>query len=252
MGQLDGRGALVTGASAGIGRATALALAAEGALVLVTARREAQCRQVVQEIALAGGHAEPWRADVTREADVERMVQAAERRWGRLDIAVNNAGVLGDRGPLPSLTETGWREAYEGNATSVFLCLKHQLPSMIAAGAGSVVNVASVLGTVGAAGAAPYVAAKHAVIGLTRTAALEVAAAGVRVNAVAPAVIATPMFARGRGATPDGARAAAALHPLGRVGQPEEVASLITYLATDPAAFITGAVLAIDGGWSTS
>lgn len=250
MGQLDGRGALVTGGSAGIGRAVALALAAEGARVLVAARREVECQRVVEEIAAAGGEAAAWRADVTREADVEAMVAAAQHRWGRLDVAVNNAGVLGERGPLEGLSEAGWREAYEGNATSVFLCLKHQLPGMRAAGRGSIVNVASVLGTVGAAGAASYVAAKHAVVGLTRTAALEVAVDGVRVNAVAPAVVATAMFDRGRGSTPEGARAAAALHPVGRVGQPEEVASLIVYLATDPASFLTGAVLPVDGGWS--
>ncbi len=250
MQQLQGKVALVTGATSGIGRAAALALARVGARVVASGRREAEGASLVEEIAGEGGTAAFVPADLTREAEAERLVAAAVERFGRLDVAFNNAGVGGAAAPVRLLDEAAWRAQLDGNVTSVFFSLKHELPVMRAGGGGVVINTASVLGTVGIAGAGAYVAAKHAVIGLTRAAALEEADAGIRVNAIAPAVVDTALSRASLLATPESTRAVTALHPVGRLGTAEEIASLVTYLASDDAAFITGAVLAADGGWS--
>lgn len=251
MGQLDQKVAIVTGGTSGIGAAVARALGREGARVLVAGRREAEGEGVAAEIRDADAGAEFVRTDVTREADVQRLVATALERWGRLDIAFNNAGRLAAFGPLHQ-QETGAYEAELAvNLTGTFLSLKHQIPAMLATGGGSIVNNASQLGVVGiGAGVGPYVAAKHGVIGLTRAAALELAQSGVRVNALALAGVDTPMFRTTMGATEEGARQVADLHPLGRVARAEEVAPFVVFLASDQASFITGAALAIDGGWT--
>ena len=250
MPQLEDKVALVTGATSGIGRAAAVALARAGAQVVASGRREAEGRAVVDEIVRVGGTALFVAADLTREEEAARLVGAVVERFGRLDVAFNNAGVGGAAGPLRDMDEAAWRAQLDGNATSVFFSLRHELPVMRAGGGGAIVNTASVLGTVGIAGAGAYVAAKHAVIGLTRAAALEEADAGIRVNAIAPAVVDTALSRATLLATPESTRAVTALHPVGRLGTVEEIASLVTYLASDQAAFITGAVLAADGGWS--
>lgn len=252
MGRFDGKVVLVTGGSSGIGRAAALAFAREGASVVVAARRETEGEEVAEEIRRAGREAIFVRADVTREGDVASLVARVLDGYGRLDVAFNNAGLGVNVGPVEEQTGEVWQEQIDGNATSVFLSMKHEIPAMrTTAGGGAIVNNASVLGLVGMGGVAPYVAAKHAVVGLTRAAALEQARLGVRINAIAPAIVDTALFRSSLGATEEGVRATVEAHPVGRVGTPEEVASLALYLASDEASFLTGAALPVDGGWST-
>ncbi len=250
MARFDGRTVLVTGGNSGIGRAAAIAFAAEGGRVVLGARRKEEGDRVVEEIRAAGGEAVFVPTDVTVEADVERLVAAAVDTYGGLDVAFNNAGGGSAFGPLHEQTEAAFRADVDLNLTSVFLSMRHEIPALLARGGGAIVNNSSQLGMVGIAGAGPYVAAKHAVIGLTRTAALELAQSGVRVNALVSAGVDTPMFRTTMGATPEGAAAIAGLHPLGRVAQPEEVARVVLFLASDEASFVTGAPIVVDGGWT--
>jgi len=250
MARFDGRTVLVTGGNSGIGRAAAIAFAAEGGRVVLGARRKEEGDRVVEEIRGAGGEAVFVPTDVTVEADVERLVAAAVDTYGGLDVAFNNAGGGSAFGPLHEQTEAAFRADVDLNLTSVFLSMRHEIPALLARGGGAIVNNSSQLGMVGIAGAGPYVAAKHAVIGLTRAAALELAQSGVRVNALVSAGVDTPMFRTTMGATPEGAAAIAGLHPLGRVAQPEEVARVVLFLASDEASFVTGAPIVVDGGWT--
>lgn len=251
MYRLDGKVALITGGNSGIGKAAALAFGKAGGRVVVAARRSKEGEEVAREVRDAVGEAAFVRADVTREADVQGLVSETLERFGRLDVAFNNAGLGSEPRPLVEQTEEDWREQLDGNLTSVFFSMKHEIPAMLqTAGGGAIVNTASVLGLVGIGGTAPYVAAKHGVVGLTRAAALEYAERGVRVNAVAPAIVDTPLFRSALGSTEEGARAVRELHPVKRFGSPEEVASLALYLSSDEASFLTGAALPIDGGWS--
>jgi NAD(P)-dependent dehydrogenase (short-subunit alcohol dehydrogenase family) len=225
-------------------------LGREGAKVVVAARRDDEGEETARAIRDAHGEAHFVRADVTREVEVAALVEQMMSVYGRLDAAFNNAGLGGAIAPLTELAEETWHDQIAGNLTSVFLSMKHEIPAMLQGGGGSIVNTASVLGLVGIGGIAPYVAAKHGVIGLTRATALELAQSGIRVNAVAPAVVDTSLFRSSLGATEEGVRGATALHPIGRLGTPEEIASLVLYLASDEASFLTGAALPIDGGWS--
>ncbi len=249
MGQFDGRVVLVTGGNSGIGRAAAIAFAREGAAVAVLGRRADACDAVVREIGADGGHAIAVPADVTIEHEVAAAVERTVDELGGLDVAFNNAGTW-TAAPFADVTAEAWRRELEVNLTSVFLSLRHELPVMKRRGGGVVVNNASVLGTVGVAGLAPYVAAKHGVVGLGRAVALEEAQSGVRINTIAPAGVDTPHFRATFGAAEASATAFAEAHPVGRLATPEEVASLVLYLASDGAAFFHGAALAMDGGWS--
>lgn len=244
----SGQVALVTGGGAGIGRATALAFAGEGLKVAVADRDVAGGEATVALIREAGGQALFLACDVTREREVQALHEQVIEAYGRLDYAFNNAGIEIEKGRLAEGSEAEFDAIMGVNVKGVWLCMKYQLPLMLAAGGGAIVNTASVAGL----GAAPkmsiYSASKHAVIGLTKSAAIEYAKKGIRVNAVCPAVIDTDMFRRAYEADPRKAEFAAAMHPVGRIGKVEEIASAVLYLCSDGAAFTTGHSLAVDGG----
>lgn len=248
MSRFKGKVVLVTGGGSGIGRATAIMFAHEGAKVIIGNRNEAQGAEVVKTIKSAGGEAAFLRTDVTREADVEALVKLAVKSYGRLDAAFNNAGIEGQPGTLVEATEENFNQVWSVNVRGLWYCMKHEITQMLAQGGGAIVNCSSVVGLVGAAGLGHYVASKHAVMGLTKSAALEFATAGIRVNAVNPAVIETPMAERVFSAFGMTEQEMAALHPMNRTGKPEEVASAVLYLCSDEASFITGQPFAIDGG----
>jgi len=244
--------ALVTGASSGIGRATALQLAAAGAQVALLARRSGEGRETERLVLAAGGHARFVEADVTSEADVAAAVRAVIAAHGRLDIAVNNAGHEGRFGLLlTEQTEEAYRQVFDTNVKGVLFSLKHEIAAMLEGGGGAIVNVASIAGSVGFPTAGVYAASKHAVIGLTKTAALEFAGRGVRVNAVSPGVVLTAMADRALGpGDSDAKKYVATQHPLGRLATPAEIAAAITFLVSPAAAFITGTDLLVDGGYT--
>jgi NAD(P)-dependent dehydrogenase (short-subunit alcohol dehydrogenase family) len=239
--------ALITGALAGIGRATAEAFAREGYRVVVSGRRESDGKALVQVLQQLGAEAEFIRADVRHEDEVKALVEGAVARFGRLDVAVNNAGTEGTWGPVEDQTGEGYENVFDTNVRGVLFSLKHELRAMRAQGFGSIINVSSVAGKIGFPGASVYAASKHAVEGLTKSAALEAAAYGVRVNAVAPGPIETDMMRRALG-TPEQAAGLIATIPLARAGDPDEVAQAVVYLASPKASYISGQSLAIDGG----
>jgi NAD(P)-dependent dehydrogenase (short-subunit alcohol dehydrogenase family) len=242
---------LVTGATSGIGKATAVAFAAAGAKVVVSGRRVEEGQAVVAEIKSGGGEGIYVKADVAKEADVAALVRKTLQTYGRLDVAFNNAG-LEHAGPVTELTEEQYRKVMDVNVLGVLLSLKHELPAILkTAGRGAVVNTGSVAGTIGMAGVSLYVASKHAVSGLTKAVALEYASQGVRINCVAPAAIETPMFERFAGpAESDMRKRMASLHPIGRIGQPQEVADVVLWLSSDAASFVTGQTIYVDGGFT--
>ena len=249
---LSGTAALVTGAASGIGRATAESLAAEGARVVVSdlASAEDEAREVCAQIAEAGGEARFIACDVSDGEQVRALVAETVRVYGRLDAAVNNAGIGGPQAPTADYAEADWDRVMAVNLRGVWLCMKHELAHFTASGAGAVVNVASILGVVGFATAPAYTAAKHGVVGLTRAAALEYGPAGIRVNAVCPAFIETPMLEEAGLLEGEPLQQLEALHPLNRLGRPEEVARLVTWLCSDAASFITGTAALVDGGYT--
>lgn len=244
-----GKVALVTGASMGIGEATARAFAREGAQVVVSdvdPRGEAVVAHIVRD----GGAARFVRADVSKPAEVRALIDATVSAYGRLDVAFNNAGIGGEQAATVDLTEDGWAKTISVNLSGVFYCMKYELAQMQKQGGGAIVNNASILGTVGFAGAAAYVAAKHGVIGLTRTAAIENATRGIRVNAVCPGFIETPMLKSAGLLDAPGVRAQLeGLHAMKRLGTSDEVAAAVLFLASDGASFITGHPLLVDGGF---
>jgi NAD(P)-dependent dehydrogenase (short-subunit alcohol dehydrogenase family) len=238
---------LITGALTGIGRATALAFAREGAQLVVSGRREEEGEKLVAELRKLGAQADFVRSDVRHEAEIRSLVDKTVARFGRLDVAVNNAGTEGTPGPVTEQTAENYAATFDTNVLGTLLSMKHELRVMVAQRHGSIVNVSSTYGRAGGAGASVYVASKHAVEGLTKAAALEVAESGVRVNVVAPGPIETGMLNRFTG-TPEKKAALVAGVPMKRVGKPEEIAQTILFLAFDKASFITGASIAVDGG----
>jgi NAD(P)-dependent dehydrogenase (short-subunit alcohol dehydrogenase family) len=244
-GTLREKVALVTGAGAGIGRASALAFAQAGARVVVSDVARDGAEETVRLIRSGGGEATFVAADVSNAGDVEGLIKATVGTYGRLDCAHNNAGVGSGPGQTAEIEEAQWARVIGINLTGVWLCLKHEIPQMLAQGGGAIVNTASVAGLVGGVGSA-YVAAKHGVIGLTKNAALEYAARGIRVNAVCPGGTRTRML---DGVLSDPEREATWLswHPIGRFGMPEEVAAAVVWLCSDAASFVTGIAMPVDG-----
>jgi NAD(P)-dependent dehydrogenase (short-subunit alcohol dehydrogenase family) len=253
-GALDGKVALVTGAGSGIGRATAIKLATSGAKVTVADVNEDGGRETVDSIEQAGGEAMFVRTDVASSADVQALIRATVETYGLLDCAVNNAGISGfppdGRIYAPhEIPESLWARVIDINLTGVFLCLQQETEQMFKHGGGAIVNLASIYGLVGAR-SAPYVASKHGVVGLTRSFAVTYAPHGIRVNAVCPGFTDTPMVAGAFEARPEEAERVRALHPIGRLCIPREIAEAIAWLCSDAASFVTGVALPVDGGWT--
>lgn len=248
MSDLDGKVALVTGAASGIGRSTAELYAREGARVIVSDVDESGGSETVRIIEEGGGEASFVRADVSDPSSCEELVRSTLDRFGRLDCACNNAGIGGESNPTGAYSIEGWQKVIEINLSGVFYCMRHQIPAMIAGGGGSIVNMASILGQVGFATAPAYVAAKHGVLGLTKSAAIEYAEQGLRVNAIGPAFIRTPLIESLEN-DPDTNKMLLSLHPMGRLGEPSEVAELVVWLSSDKASFVTGSYYAVDGGY---
>ena len=244
--ELKGKVALVTGGGSGIGEACAIMLAHRGAKVAVLDQNIEAAERVTQQIKSSRGQANALRVDVSDEGQVSKAVDEVISQFGGLHIAVNNAGIGGDQAPTAEQTIAGWRKVLSVNLDGVFYCMRNEIPAMIKSGGGAIINMASILGQVGYANAAGYVAAKHGVVGLTKSAALEYGTKGIRVNSVGPGFIKTPLLS----AVPKEAlEPIAQLHALKRLGESKEVATLVTFLASDEASFITGNYYAVDGGY---
>jgi len=249
MGTFEGKVALVTGGSSGIGRATALAFASEGARVVVSDVDARGGEETVARVRERKGQAMFIRADVSKPDQVAMLIANTVSAYGKLDCAFNNAGTEGTMASTAECTEENFDRILAINLKGVWLCMKHELAHMLERGSGSIVNCASIAGLVGFASAPAYVASKHGVVGLTRAAALETVKQGVRVNAVCPGIIRTPMIDRATGGNPEAEKQFLASQPIGRMGTPEEVAAAVVFLGSDGASLITGQALAIDGGW---
>ena len=248
MDSMQGRTALVTGAGSGIGRSTAEAFAAAGASVVVGDVDVDGGEQTVAGIEAAGGTAMFVECDVTDEAAVEAMVKAAVDTYGGLDMACNNAGTEGRQHALADMPTDEFRRVIDINLMGVYFCMKHEIPAMLERGGGAIVNISSTAGFRGYAKLGPYVASKHAVAGLTKSTALEYAEQGVRILSVHPAAIETPMISRAMADNPDLAESMESMHPLGRVGQPREIADVVVFLCSEGASFMTGSQVVVDGG----
>lgn len=242
---------LVTGGGSGIGRACAIAFSREGAKIVVADIGIEGGEETVRIIKEAGCEAIFIKTDVSKASEVESLIKKTIKTYGRLDCAHNNAGIEGRMAPTADYTEEGWDRIIDTNLKGVFLCMKYEIPQMVMQGGGSIVNTASVGGLVGFVGASAYCASKGGIIQLTRVAALEYAKAGIRINAVCPGIIKTPMLDRVTGGKPEGEAPFVALEPIGRLGTPEEVAEVVVWLCSDSASFVTGNPIVVDGGFVT-
>ena len=241
---------LITGALTGIGRATAIAFAREGKQIVVSGRQEDNGQTLAAELRALGAQAEFVRADVRFEDDVRRLVEKTVERFGRIDVAVNNAGTEGELAPLVEQSAANYEAIFSVNVLGTLFSLKHEMRVMLAQGAGSIINLSSIAGQVGIANAAVYSASKHAIEGLTKSAALEGAAAGVRVNAVAPGPVETNMLDRFVGGSEDAKAGFLASVPAKRAATPDEIAETILFLASDKARYLTGQRIAVDGAYT--
>ena len=246
-GRFSGKSVIVTGGGSGIGRATALAFAAEGARVVVGDIHEQEGQATVAAAKERGGEAVFVRADVSRAADCAALVDEAVKRYGRLDVAFNNAGINIRVAPIAEIEEAEWQRMLAINLTGVYLALKYQVPAMKRTGGGAIINTASVGGLIGTAGVATYCATKHGVIGLTRSAALEYIKDGIRINAICPGATRTAMLEEWF-KDPEIERSVKGQHPIGRIAEPEEIARAVLFLASSDASFMVGHPLTIDGG----
>jgi NAD(P)-dependent dehydrogenase (short-subunit alcohol dehydrogenase family) len=238
---------LITGALTGIGRATAIAFAREGARIVISGRRDEVGQKLAAELREIGVEAEYWRADVRHDDDVRDLVNKTVTRFGRLDVAVNNAGTEGKTGPVTEQTAESYAATFDTNVLGTLLSMKHELRVMLPQGSGSIVNISSAYGSVGAPGASVYVASKHAVEGMTKSAALEVVGTGVRVNVVAPGATDTGMLTRFTG-TDENKTALVSSVPVKRLATPEEIADVIVFVGSAKASYMTGASIPVDGG----
>ena len=238
--------AIVTGGASGIGKSTAVAFASRGAKVVVSDLQDGA--ETIELIKKAGGEAIFVRCDVSHDNDVKILLEKTIETYGRLDYAVNNAGIEGVQVSLQDLAEKDWDRTININLKGIWLCMKHEIPYLLKRGKGAIVNTASIAGVIGFGGMAAYVSSKHGVVGLTKVAALELAKTGIRVNALCPGVIHTPMVDRGL-SNPDMEKAYTAMIPLGSMGTPEEMAETILYLCSDASSYVTGHAMVADGGW---
>jgi len=253
MGRVEGKVAIVTGGALGIGRATCVLLAKEGAKVAVTDILDDEGIAVVDEIEKEGGIAQFWHLDVSNEDEVKKVIDAVSYKFGRIDILVNNAGISGANKCTHKLTEGEWDEVMRVNVKGVFFCTKHTIPHLIKAGGGSIINLSSIYGMISSMDVPPYHASKGAVRIMTKTDALTYARKNIRVNSVHPGFIWTPMVEnhlKAMGNVEEGKRQLEQLHPIGRIGEPNDIAYCILYLASDEAKFVTGAEFVIDGGYT--
>jgi NAD(P)-dependent dehydrogenase (short-subunit alcohol dehydrogenase family) len=241
--------AVVTGASSGIGRTTAIALAKVGNKVVLADRQDKEGEETLRLVEESGGEGIFVKTDVSNEENVMALVEKTVKRYSRLDYAFNNAGVVEDPAPFTSVTSSIFDKIMAVNVKGVWLSMKHEIPQMLRNGGGAIVNTSSVYGVIGNPQLPIYVASKHAVLGLTKAAALEYAKAGIRINAVAPGAIETELMEQSIGNNKELREALVALHPIGRVGKPEEIANAVVWLLSDKSSFVTGHTLLVDGGW---
>ncbi len=253
MNRVKEKVAVVTGASLGIGRQSAIRLAEEGARVAITDVLDAQGTELAYEIKSRGADAQFWHLDVSKESEVKRVMSEIGAKWGKIDVLVNNAGISGPNKPTDELTEQEWDALFAVNVKGVFFCTKHAIPWLRKAGAGSIINLSSIYGIIGAGDVPPYHASKGAVAEMSRNDAILYAKEKIRVNSVHPGFIWTPMvenFAKSTGAEAATRDALAALHPLGHIGEADDIAWGIVYLASEESKFVTGSELVIDGGYT--